>query len=129
MIFKRAVDINYMSIAVNYDWRVSLEGKNIINCVKSIYFSWTSTFPYLTKSAQLFFHSLLSLVITILLLFSCHPSPVHPSFFRSTSARVLIYIHTHHSYRYSTFIPPLSVVVPIVSKTLILITLFLITLL
>jgi hypothetical protein len=29
---------------------------------------------------------------------------VHPSFLRATSARVPIHIHTHHSFRYMTFI-------------------------
>jgi hypothetical protein len=31
---------------------------------------------------------------------------VHPSFPRPTSTRVPIYIHTHHSFCYLTFIPP-----------------------
>jgi hypothetical protein len=39
---------------------------------------------------------------------------VHPSFLRSTSTRVPIYIHTHHSFRYVTFIPSHNM--PILTK-------------
>jgi hypothetical protein len=67
------------------------------------------TSPYPTKSdwhkmfssSILFYHSLSPWSF---LLFSCHPSHSPSIFLNSTSTRVLIYIHTHHSFRSVPFI-------------------------
>jgi hypothetical protein len=65
----------------------------------------SSSSPYPTKGTMMtaqhvfFFHSHFFYSHVIL-------HTVHPSFIRATSARVPIHIHTHHSFRYMTFIPP-----------------------